>query len=180
MTEKIIIEDYKNTIHRLQNECTEKIDLIMKTKAQYNAVLEQNKSLQTELKQKEQECEELKEKLKPFEDEYFKNLDTKTIAELAKKSFRLTRENRKLEDVLDEIEDICCAKTKNCHLGCFICSTKCNENKILNIINKADFRTDAAPVSEDIELTKPKGLSSETIRAQRKSKTAKEVQDENT
>lgn len=138
---------------------------LQRTTTQYDTVLEQNKSLQTELKTKEQECEELKERLNevlcdvdtkecehrmfcgepigygcrayenqscnendflnchfrqkqrfklenicykqalmPFEDEYFKDLDTKTIAELAKKSIRLTRENRKLEDTLDEIE----------------------------------------------------------------------------
>ena len=42
--------------------------------------------------------------LEPFNDECFKGLDTKQIAELAKKSIRLTIENRKLEDALDEIE----------------------------------------------------------------------------
>lgn len=47
-----------------------------------------------------------RQELKPFKDDYFKNLDTKTIAELAKKSMRLTTENRKLEDALDEIENI--------------------------------------------------------------------------
>ncbi len=39
---------------------------------------------------------EYRQELKPFKDDYFKNLDTKTIAELAKKSMRLTTENRKL------------------------------------------------------------------------------------
>lgn len=41
------------------------------------------------------------------------------------------------KQALDKIKDICCAKTKNCHIGCLICSTKCNENKILDIINQA-------------------------------------------
>lgn len=49
---------------------------------------------------------EYRQELKLFKDDYFKNLDTKTIAELAKKSMRLTTENRKLEDALDEIENI--------------------------------------------------------------------------
>lgn len=49
------------------------------------------------LKRKERELE-------PFKDDYFKNLDTKTIAGLAKKSIRLTTENIKLEDALDEIK----------------------------------------------------------------------------
>lgn len=52
-----------------------------------------------QLKRKERELE-------PFKDDYFKNLDTKTIAELAKKSIRLTTENRKLEDALDEIKNV--------------------------------------------------------------------------
>jgi len=37
-------------------------------------------------------------KLKPFQDPYFKDLDYKTIAELAKKSIRLTSENRRIEE----------------------------------------------------------------------------------
>lgn len=40
-------------------------------------------------------------------DEYFKGLDTKQIAELAKKSIRLTTENRKLENKLSDIAGIC-------------------------------------------------------------------------
>lgn len=75
---------------------------------------------------KEQECEELKRRIKellhdcnscnfhkykqaiePFQDEYFKGLDTKQIAELAKKSIRLTTENRKLENKLSDIAGIC-------------------------------------------------------------------------
>lgn len=51
---------------------------------------------------------EYRQELKPFKDNYFKNLDTKTIAELAKKSIRLTTENRKFEDALDEIKEIAC------------------------------------------------------------------------
>lgn len=84
--------------------------------------------------------------LEPFKDDYFKNLDTKTIAELAKKSIRLTTENRKFEDALDEIEenikamnnecfydDIC--ECNNCDMknGC----TYYRKFNILNIINKA-------------------------------------------
>lgn len=98
-------------------------------------ILEQKKcpiyKLKQQLQEKEKECEELKQwkkdaenlfktqtdnadkiisrykqALEPFKDDYFKNLDTKTIAELAKKSIRLTTENRNFEDALDEIEDI--------------------------------------------------------------------------
>ena len=62
--------------------------------------------LQKKLEAKEQELE-------PFKDDYFKNLDTKTIAELAKKSIRLTTENRKFEDELDKIEEILAVADKN-------------------------------------------------------------------
>lgn len=89
---------------------------------------------------------EYRQELEPFKDDYFKNLDTKTIAELAKKSIRLTTENRKFEDALDEIEenikamnnecfydDIC--ECNNCDMknGC----TYYRKFNILNIINKA-------------------------------------------
>lgn len=95
--------------------------------------------LQKQLEAKEREFE-------PFKDDYFKNLDTKNIAELAKKSIRLTTENGKLEDALDEIEenikamnnecfydDIC--ECNNCDMknGC----TYYRKFNILNIINKA-------------------------------------------
>lgn len=47
-----------------------------------------------------------KQELNPFKDPYFKGLDNQIIAGLAKKSIRLTTENRKLENALDEIETI--------------------------------------------------------------------------
>lgn len=53
------------------------------------------------------EINRYKQALEPFEDEYFKGLDTKQIAELAKKSIRLTIENRKLENKLSDIAGIC-------------------------------------------------------------------------
>lgn len=53
------------------------------------------------------EINRYKQALEPFEDEYFKGLDTKQIAELAKKSIRLTTENRKLENKLSDIAGIC-------------------------------------------------------------------------
>lgn len=44
------------------------------------------------------------EEIKPFIDTYFKGLDFKTIAELAKKSIRLTTENRELEQKIEAYE----------------------------------------------------------------------------
>ena len=73
-----------------------------------------------QLARKEQELE-------PFKDDYFKNLDTKTIAELAKKSIRLTAEYRKLENILRDIKEICLQQNLKADF------TAC---KILDIINK--------------------------------------------
>lgn len=97
------------------------------------------------LQAKEQECETLKsenfsfeelikyqdEQLDPFNDAYFEHLDTEMIAELAKKSIRLTTENRKLENALDEIEEFCVVYSNN-HDAC-----ETVYKHILDIINKA-------------------------------------------
>lgn len=45
----------------------------------------------------------LKEKLKPFDNEYFRGLTNEQIAELAKKSIRLTEENREMVHLLEAI-----------------------------------------------------------------------------
>ena len=68
-----------------------------KTQAQYNAVVNQNRNLQ--------------EELRPFRHEYFKDLDTKTIAELAKKSIKIITLNIKLEELLDYIYEQACNAT---------------------------------------------------------------------
>ncbi len=48
--------------------------------------------------------EKLEQKLKPFEDDYFRGLSYEQIAELAKKSIRLTADNIELSDSLEEME----------------------------------------------------------------------------
>ena len=58
------------------------------------------------VKSAEQKLEQVKQELKPFKDPYFKGLDNQIIAGLAKKSIRLSTENRKLENALDEISKI--------------------------------------------------------------------------
>ena len=50
---------------------------------------------------------QLEHRLKPFQDEYFKGLDNVAIAELAKKSIRITAEYCKLENILRDIKEIC-------------------------------------------------------------------------
>lgn len=75
---------------------------------------------------------EYRQELKPFKDDYFKNLDTKTIAELAKKSMRLTTENRKLEDALDEAKQQLFNKTFEFNGVEAVLRNKENECKNLN------------------------------------------------
>lgn len=88
--------------------------------------------LKEQLQAKEQE-------LKPFKAPCFKGLDNQIIAGNAKKSIRLTTENRKLEDALDEIEKM----AKNDCENCCECTTEfnlqesCSIYEIQNIINKA-------------------------------------------
>ena len=52
------------------------------------------------------QIEEQTKQLEPFQDEYFKGLDNVVIAELAKKSIRITAENSKLKQILAEIKEI--------------------------------------------------------------------------
>ena len=52
------------------------------------------------------QIEEQTKQLEPFKDEYFKGLDNVVIAELAKKSIRITAENSKLKQTLAEIKEI--------------------------------------------------------------------------
>ncbi len=49
--------------------------------------------------------EELKENLKPFENEYFKGLTYEHIAALAKKSIKITAENTELEHKLESLKE---------------------------------------------------------------------------
>ncbi len=124
MTDKIIIGDIDVTEcnFRLERDNQQKCEcchatgfgVICDCEKWHNCYFKQ-------LKRVEQECETLKsenftfeelvkyqdEQLEPFNGGYFEHLDTKMIADLAKKSIRLTTENRKLENALDEIEEFC-------------------------------------------------------------------------
>ena len=55
------------------------------------------------MKENEKLVAELKEQLKPFDNEYFRGLTNEQIAELAKKSIRLTEENREMVHLLEAI-----------------------------------------------------------------------------
>ena len=149
-----LIEDYKQTIERLQKECTEKTNAII--------------ALGEQLKVKEQECESLKEKYEEIkEDRYNLNMEMYTfdryrkaleelkkeiinknekIKELrfsvsdltnrlcylnAEKSFRIVG----LEQALDEIKSICLKDVHTFADGTQLRYDSLDE--ILNIINKA-------------------------------------------
>ena len=64
---------------------------LKQTHAQYNKVVAQNRELQQELK--------------PMRDPYFKNLSTDVIAELAKKSIRVTADNSDLFNLVQDIAE---------------------------------------------------------------------------
>lgn len=86
------------------------------------------------LQELEQENKRLIARLRPLEDSYFNGLSSIEIAELAKKSIRITAENRKLEDALQEIRDIIsepCIVDENCQT----CNSGCMQKDILDKIN---------------------------------------------
>ena len=86
-----------------ENEQLKKsIDRLMKNK-EIKTIDSEIALLNAEL---QQENKRLKARLRPLEDSYFKGLSSIEIAELAKKSIRVTAENRKLEYALQDIRDI--------------------------------------------------------------------------
>ena len=56
------------------------------------------------------------EDIKPFLDPYFKGLDFRTIAELAKKSIRITAYNSELEHKIELMDEKVDALIENCEL----------------------------------------------------------------
>lgn len=109
-----------------------------------------------------EELEAAKNNLKPFEDDYFKGLTHAEIAELAKKSFRLTEENSKLTEKIERIEKIELPKITND--GSFLeYSKKANENlqaigglffKICEMLNLDPKNVDLEDAAKEIELSK--------------------------
>ncbi len=97
------IKNILRQLVRKTKECEELKEKIKQVKDFKDKVINQLKEENHDLTMK---LYEYRNALEPFQDEYFKGLDTTTIAELAKKSIRLTTENRKLETALEEIEGI--------------------------------------------------------------------------
>lgn len=96
--------------------------------------------LESELQRLQAENERLKARLRPLEDSYFNGLSSMQIAELTKKSIRITAENRKLEYALQEIreeleEDITC-ESRECGCDDYGECLNCLKDIILTKINE--------------------------------------------
>ena len=93
-----------------QRKCIEVTECFRRQFDQLKAENEELKVMFKDLSYENQkfsyQIEEQTKQLEPFKDEYFKELETIVIAELAKKSIRITAENRKLEQTLAEIKEI--------------------------------------------------------------------------
>ena len=101
MTEnRLSLKDYKAIIENQKKE----IDYLKHTIENFESV-QRGKCCEC-CEDAVQDLSNLMIKCMPFEDEYFKDLSYKMIAELAKKSLRLTFENSDLRDKLEDIADI--------------------------------------------------------------------------
>ena len=98
---KATLKDYQILL-----DCKDREIALLKFKLENFESLQRVKCCECE-REAIQDLSDLHFKLMPFEDEYFKGLDTKTIAELAKKSIRITTDNSKLEQKLKDIREIC-------------------------------------------------------------------------
>lgn len=83
-------------------------------------------------------CMDLEQQLKPFQDEYFKDLDTSVIAELAKKSNNLTSENRNLKKALEEIKKLTGKIISNDDQPACVMDTECPLNGGVGFDNHCD------------------------------------------
>lgn len=92
------IDEIKN----LQEENKELKSKLKRLQRQYKNVLDLAKK---NADANEYCLQELEKRLEPFRDEYFIGLNEQQIAELAKKSIRLTKENIQLRGHLEEIRE---------------------------------------------------------------------------
>lgn len=107
---------------------------LKRLQAKYDNSQVSHSILKTAYLELQEENERLKARLRPLEDSYFKGLSSIEIAELAKKSIRVTAENRKLEYALQEIREIT-RKWLNNDWSCFHCRSNMDD-KLQDIIDK--------------------------------------------
>lgn len=105
---------------------------LQRTTSQYNAVVEQNKNLQSELKQKEQECEELKGEITLGGGKLSDKIRANVFTELQ-------YENNRYKQALDEIESYTRKQfCENCDVNGFPPNCEyCEYYEYVDIINKA-------------------------------------------
>ena len=139
------IEDYRQTIERLQQECTEKTNAIIalgehlkakeqeceKWKHQAELGSETTDRLAKQLEEKEQECEELKERLvRTEEDLKYQCVDCMNV-----KSDRYREALEEIEKVINNILNSCLGRnTVSCRPAHNVCGDLIN---ILDIISRA-------------------------------------------
>lgn len=83
-------------------DCKEKEIEILKYKLENFESIQRGKCCECE-SEAIQELSDMHFKTMPFKDDYFNGLTYKDIAELAKKSIRLTAENRRLEEEIEKL-----------------------------------------------------------------------------
>lgn len=86
---QIIIDDQKETIHRLQQECTEKTNTII--------------ALGEQLQAKEQECEDLKEDRERWKSNF--NGKVSAIEELLQQLDQLKKSNEELKNIIKSLQN---------------------------------------------------------------------------
>ena len=128
-------EELKEDREHWKSNFNGKVSAIEELLKQLDQLKAENEELKTMLKDLSYEnqkfcyqIEEQTKQLEPFKDEYFKGLDNVVIAELAKKSIRITAENSKLEQTLTEIKKI----TKNMNNECFYSDFDCKDCDMKN------------------------------------------------
>lgn len=97
---KLSIKDYKAIVENQKKE----IDYLKHTIENFEFV-QRGKCCEC-CEDAVQDLSDLMIKCMPFEDEYFKGLSYEMIADLAKKSLRLTSENSDLRNKLEDIADL--------------------------------------------------------------------------
>lgn len=97
---KLTEQDYKNKIKSLELE-----NKLLKFQLENFESIQRGKCCDC-CEDAIQDYVDIKGKIEPFEDDYFKGLTYEQIAELAKKSIRLTTENRELEEKINNISKI--------------------------------------------------------------------------
>ena len=135
-----LIEDYKQTIERLQKECTEKTNAIIALGEQLKAKEQECETLASQLDfeiQKkeclEQECERSLKRISDLEERIINH--SNEIEEYCSRLADKNKKCEKYEQAFDKIKEVCLEDTRTFADGTTVRYDSLD--KILNIINKA-------------------------------------------